>query len=240
VSAGRLFLIPWHVGDVLDTTFNAAMLVRRLDVLLVEDEADARFQLKQVLNEDAAGKTLLTIPESADAAFLKRVLAQLVRGDAGMLSSGGVPGFIDPGAWVVAELRRRGVEVKALAGASCLTTMLALSGVEWRSDPDCVFSFAFFFDGPAGSREQVGFLRAAARPEHLFVFVNAPALERCLELLEPVVGARPVTLFFDLTKAREFFPLADQVRTMPCPAWRKALKTLPRERISDVALMVGR
>lgn len=239
MSAGRLFLIPWHIGDALDTTFRAAALARRLDVFLVEDAEDARFQLGLFLGEKARGKTLLEIPEAADQDFLRRVLAELARGDAGMLSSGGAPAFVDPGAWVVAELRRRGVELRALAGPSCLTTMLALSGVEWRRERDGVFSFAFFADGPLGGSEERAFLRAAARPEALFVFLRPQSLRRCLSLLRTAAGPRPVTLFFDLTKPRRRFPLADRALTRTSAEWLEALPGLPWDKISDVALMVG-
>ena len=65
-------------------------------------------------------------------------------------------------------------------------------------------------------------------------------MERCLRVLHDVVGSRPVTMFFDLSKGRSAaFPLGDEVRTMTCARWLTILPTLPWKRISDVALMVG-
>lgn len=236
---GKLLLIPWHIGNALDTTVRAGLEVRRLRTLLVEDVEDARFQLRRTLDEDADAKTLLRLPEAPDAAFLERVLAALEREDVGLLSSGGAPAFVDPGSWVVASARARGAAVQALAGASCLGTLLALSGVEWRQGGANAFSFTLFIDGPEGGVEERDFAAAARRREALFVLLQTAQLGRCLERLEPLIAERPVTLFFDLTKPLERFPLADAVRTRTCPEWLAALPELPWDRISDVSLMVG-
>lgn len=237
---GRLLLIPWHIGNAQDLTFRAASAARGLRLLLVESEADARGELSRTLGADLDKKELRTIPEGRDEEFLGRVLEALSREDVGMLASGGTPGFVDPGAWLVAELRRRGADVTALAGASCLTNMLALSGVEWRRKETNAFTFAFFLDGAPGGEEERRFLRLARRREPLFVFLPPASLERCLRALRPVVGRRPATVFFDLTKrTRGKYPLADKVLSMSCERWLKALPAIPWDRVSDLALMVG-
>jgi 16S rRNA (cytidine1402-2'-O)-methyltransferase len=239
VSEGRFFVIPWHIGDTGDTTFNAAAAVKRLETLLVEDLADARYQLRECLGVETSGKRLLVVPEKTDLAFLDRVLDALSREDVGMLSSGGTPGFIDPGAWLVAALRERGAAIKALAGPSCLSAMLSLSGIEWRSSPNA-FTFAFFLDNESGGREDEEFVERARRKEPLLVFLQATSLERCLRLLAPEIGGRAVTLFFDLTKTpRRTFPLADEVRSLTAARWLEALPDLPWNKVHDVALMVG-
>ncbi|MDE2492213.1 MAG: hypothetical protein KGM24_15300 [Elusimicrobia bacterium] len=240
MSGGTLFLIPWHIGNALDTTYRAAELVRRLDLLLVEDLDDARFQLKLCLGVDAGAKTLREIPEEPSPRFRDELLSALQGGDAGLLSSGGVPGFVDPGAWLVADLRARGAPVRALAGPSVLSTMLSLSGVEWRQHRDSSFTFAFFPGCAPGSREEEAFLAVARRPETILVLLRPAELARCLALLRAEVGPRPVTLFFDLTKPPGSFALADQVRTMTCAEWLGVLSRLPWDGIGDLALMVGR
>lgn len=238
MSAGRLLLIAWHIGNALDTTVHAGLEVRRLRTLLVEDLEDARFQLRSALAEDADRKTLLRLPEKRDAAFLERVLAALEREDVGLLSFGGAPAFVDPGSWVVAEIRRRGLAVKALAGASCLSTMLSLSGLEWRQGGANSFTFILFIDDLKGAEKQE-FETIARRREAVFVLLQVAQLPRCLKRLRPLVGERPMTLFFDLTKPRDRYPLADQVRTLTCREWLGVLGALPWDRISDVALMVA-
>lgn len=92
----------------------------------------------------------------------------------------------------------------------------------------------------SGGEEERRFLRLARRREPLFVFLPPASLERCLRALRPVVGRRPATVFFDLTKrTRGKYPLADKVLSMSCERWLKALPSIPWDRVSDLALMVG-
>ena len=238
MSAGKLILISWHIGDARDMSDRSIEALRALGVLLVEDIEYSREGLRR-LGVNPNAKTVLAVPERPNAEFLARVLATLARGDVGMLSSGGTPGFVDPGAWLVAEVRRRGGRVEALPGPSCLATMLAMSGIEWRDKRTSSFTFAFFLDGPPGGGEEENFTALARRPEPLLVFLLPGRVERCLALLEPVVGRRPVTIFFDLSKPRNEYPMADEARTMTCAQWREVLPSLPWKKISDLALMVG-
>ncbi|MBI5490723.1 MAG: hypothetical protein HY905_25540 [Deltaproteobacteria bacterium] len=236
---GRLFLLPWHIGHGADVTNRVAADVVRLRMLLVESVDNAREELRRIPGVDPAGKELRTIPATPAPRFLDWLVAVLRREDVGMMASSGIPAFVDPGAWVVAALRERGVRIIARPGASALTTMLSLCGIEWRLDTNA-FAFAFFLDMPPGSRVERHFRRVARRPEPLFVFVSKTGLARCLQVLQDEVGIRPVTLFFDLSKGRSrFFPMSDEVRTMTCARWLAALPALPWGKIADVALMVG-
>lgn len=237
---GKLYLIPWHIGDARDLTLNAAAAVRRLTTLLVESVEDTTRELRERLKVELAGKRIVAIPEDPDAAFLELALAALDEGDAGLLASGGTPGFVDPGAWLVAALRERGVELVPLAGASCLATILSLSGVEWRRKTANSFTFAFFLDGVPGGEEEKRFVSLVKRREPVFVFLGRDSVERCLRAMAPVLRKRPVSLFFDLTKrAPGKYPMADKVLTKTCAAWLESLAEIPWDKVSDAALMVG-
>jgi len=239
-GTGRLILLPWHIGDARDITLGVTAEIVRLRTILVESVAGARRELRDILRVDPDAKDLQAIPETPDPAFLRRLTAVLAREDVGLMASGGTPAFVDPGAWLVEELRARGTKIVPRAGASCLATMLALSGIEWRVKQTCSFSFAFFLDGPADSADERRFRRIARRREPLFVFLRLTRVERCLQVLHDEVGRRPVTLFFDLTKGpSRRFPLSDEVRSMTCGKWLALLPKLPWARISDVSLMVG-
>jgi 16S rRNA C1402 (ribose-2'-O) methylase RsmI len=237
---GRLFLIPWHIGDSGDLTFNAAAAVKSLRTLIVESVDDTRRELKERLKMDLREKAIRAVPEERDAAFLDWTLGALKLGDAGILASGGTPGFVDPGAWLIADLRARGVELVPLAGASCLATVLSLSGVEWRRKEGNAFTFAFFLDGAPGGAEEKRFQRLAKRREHVVVFLGRDSVERCLRALRPVIGKRPVTLFFDLTKRTAGkYPMADKVLAKTCAQWLDGLNGIPWDKVSDAALMVA-
>ena len=235
-----LFLIPWHIGNSYDITLSAVRCMRRLRCFLVEDPKLSRRQFAPFLGAALAGKEFLLIPEEPDAEFLRTVLDLLKKEDVGLASSGGVPCFIDPGAWIVKAVRERGVLVTALAGASCLSTMLSLSGIKWHSDSTCIFSFVFFLEGAPADPKYVRFLKAAAREdEALVVLLSSKSFKTCLDILAPVVGERSISVFFDLTKGPSpKYPYADQVRTMSCAAWRREAGLIRWPEVGDVSMII--
>lgn len=239
---GRLFLLPWHVGDRGDLTVNTLRRLQRLRVLLVEDPATARRELARVLPEGAPARRLLRLPSEPNAAFERRVRDALEREDVGLLASGGAPCFCDPGAWVVERLRARGVPIVPLAGPSALTTLLSASGVEWTGKTCNTFTFAFFCR-PAGGRTAPAMRDALARrDEPVVIFLPVADLPDCLRRLAAGGGGdRRVSVFFDLTKTDERrFPLANRVHTLPVREWLRVHRRIPWNRVSEIALIAHR
>jgi|GEM_PF-1712720 len=231
-----LILIPWHIGNWQDMTFNAVSTANRLRCLLTEDAVEARSQFAK-LRMDCSGKEFLEVPARPEPAFLRRVLGLLRGEDLGMISLGGVPCFMDPGGWLVRELRARGRRVVALAGASSLTTLLALSGFDWIETPRSrSFSFVFFDE----NGDQSAFRAAAGRArEPIVVFIRKHAFADCLCGMRDLVKSRRITAFFDLTKSpRDQYPYADRVRTMDCAGWLREAARIPWAEIADVALLI--
>jgi len=233
-----LFLVPWHIGNRLDVTVNTARAARTLRVFLAEEPELTRRQFESDLGIDCRDKTFLPIPERPDPAYLKDVLARLKTEDVGLICSGGIPCFIDPGGWVVARLRARGTPITALAGASILSTMLSLSGLEWPRDHSRG-SFVIYLSGDAGGMNTKRFLETFTRSrEPVFVFLGVAQFRECLGLLSSVLGERPVSAFFDLTKVpKSKFPYADRVMTMTCGEWRREAERIRWADVSDVSLM---
>ncbi|MCM2305316.1 MAG: SAM-dependent methyltransferase, partial [Elusimicrobia bacterium] len=147
-SEHTLFLVPWHIGNRLDITVNAARVARELRVFLAEEPELTRRQFEGDLGVDCKGKEFLLIPEKEDPRFLKEVLARLAAQDVALICSGGIPCFIDPGAWLVRSLRAREVPVRALAGASILSTMLSLSGMDWTGTHNRGTFIVYLASGP--------------------------------------------------------------------------------------------
>lgn len=238
-TARTLFLVPWHIGNRLDVTVHAARVARKTRVFLAEEPGLTREQFTRDLGIDCAGKEFLLIPEKEDPAFLDRVLSALAAEDVALICSGGIPCFIDPGAWLVKRLREREQPITALAGASILSTMLSLSAVDWTGTHNRG-SFVIYMDAASkGGGEQV-FLDAVRRErEPVFVFLNVHKFRECLSAMKPLLGRRQVSVFFDLTKhTRGKYPYADRVLTMGCAAWLEEADKIPWAEISDIALML--
>ena len=234
MSGGKLVLIPWHIGNLHDVTLGAARAARSLRFFLAEEPEATERMFVSDLGVDCRGKEFTAIPELENEAFLNDVLAKLRAEDVGLICSSGVPCFLDPGAWLVRRLRAREVPVTALAGASILSTLLSLSGLEWAREQSRG-TFAFYLDGP--SRKDI--LEAVQRPdEAVFVFLGVGKFRECLEFIGPSVGERLISAFFDLTKPKTGFPYADRVMTMDRRDWLKEAEAIRWKEVSDVALMI--
>ena len=229
-------LIPWHIGHWQDMTLRAVATISRLRCLVTEDASETRAQFAQ-LRLSCIGKKFLVVPSRLRPAFLRRVLDLLRGEDVGMVSLGGVPCFMDPGGWLVREMRQRSVPVKALAGASSLASVLSLSGFDWIESPRSrSFSFVFFDEKGDQSAFQAAVGRAG---EPVVVFIRKHAFFDCLRGMRGQVKARRISVFFDLTKnPLEKYPYADRVQTMGCAGWLREAARIPWPKIADVALLV--
>ena len=238
-SEHTLFLVPWHIGNRLDITVNAARVARELRVFLAEEPELTRRQFEGDLGVDCKEKEFLLIPEKEDPRFLKEVLARLAAQDAALICSGGIPCFIDPGAWLVKRLREREVPIRALAGASILSTMLSLSGMDWTGTHNRGTFIIYLASGPRGG-VHASLLEAVRREEEpVFIFLALAQFRECIRGIEPFAGKRQVSAFFDLTKkTKGKYPFADRVMTMGCRDWLKEAGRNPWSEISDVALML--
>lgn len=238
-TAHTFILIPWHIGNMRDITLHTAQAARKMRVFLAEEPEHTKRQFETDLGIDCRGKEFLPIPQDPDPGFLKKVLAKLRREDVALICSGGIPCFIDPGAWLVKSLRAKEVPVTAIAGASILTTMLSLSGVEWAGVHNRGTFFIYLAPSPLGDRN-ASLLEAVGRQnEPVFIFLSLAQFRDCFKTIEPVIGKRLVSAFFDLTKVpRSKFPYADRIITLGCRDWLKEAERIPWKDISDVALMV--
>ena len=239
LSKHVLFLVPWHIGNRLDVTVHAARLARNIRVFLTEEPALTRRQFEGDLGVDCKGKEFLLIPEKENPRFLKEVLARLRTEDVALICSGGIPCFIDPGAWLVKSLRERDMPMRALAGASILSTMLSLSAMDWTGTHNRGTFVIYLASGPEGD-VHASLLEAVRREdEPVFIFLALTQFRECITNIEPVIGKRLVSTFFDLTKkTKGKYPYADRVITLTCKEWLKEAERIPWKEISDVALMV--
>ena len=238
-AGNALILIPWHIGNMLDVTYNAIKTIRRLRLLLVEEPELTKRQFEHDFKIDCREKEFLAIPEEESQPFMEEIQARLRTEDVGLLASTGAPCFIDPGAWLVRRLISGGTPVVSQSGASILSTMLSLSGVDW-SGANNRGTFVFYpRSGPEAGTNKA-FLEAVGRQsEPVFIFLGLDQFRECLTAMAPIVGDRPLTAFFDLTKVpKSKFPFADRLQTMTCQEWLQEADRINWQEISDVSLMV--
>ncbi len=228
--AGQLVLVPWHIGHLGDLTQNALAACRDMPILLCEDPEGTRGQLAE-LGVDCSAKEVVRVGFDVDPTLLERCLAHLATEDVGLVSDGGVPCFVDPGAWLVAAVRARGHRVRVLAGASALAAALAASGIPFERE-DATFTFHLY---EGSSRDPLPRLLTRSG-EPVLVFVRPEQLRDCLAAAERASPKCRATLLVDLTKTSS--PYADQVLTRTVREWRHgALDAIDLQRVSDLSVL---
>lgn len=233
-----LILIPWHIGDRRDLTFGAVRELRRLRCFLTEDPGQAAREFAALLPKGTPAKRLLALPERPSSRLVDDVLAILRDEDVGVAASGGAPCFVDPGAWLVRELRGRGVAITALAGASCLSTVLSLSGLESTGRPELAGVFFFARKYSAGRETFAQAFRRQQPDRPAVVLLRKADFGACVRALLPAAGGRDVSVFFDLTKPKSAYPYAGQVLTRPCSEWPARTGEIDWDRVSEISLVV--
>jgi 16S rRNA (cytidine1402-2'-O)-methyltransferase len=177
---GTLFIVPTPIGNLKDITLRALETLSGIDLIACED---TRHTLK-LLNHYKIKKPLLSYEKFSESRKLNHVIERLKSGDdIALVSDGGTPLISDPGARLVAEARKNGINVVALPGACAFITALSASGFDVR------FRFIGFF--PRKQGEALTEIAKMKTPDETTVFYESPrrlvsTLERILEHLGDV------------------------------------------------------
>lgn len=139
MSCGKLYLIPVPLAEEAvagSFTPQTIALINEVDEYIVENEKTARKMLKlagiqrpqsELILHDYGKHSRGQIPA---ASFLKSIMEGR---NVGLMSEAGCPGVADPGAEIVAEAHRRGIQVVPLVGPSSILLALMASGLNGQS-----------------------------------------------------------------------------------------------------------
>lgn len=232
---GKLYLIPSPlipcdhseaVAMALAASIPAAAapLVTRLQHFIVESEKESRRFLKLLNREiDINALQFQLLNEHTREMSPKRFLAPALQGhDIGLLSDAGCPAVADPGALVVAEAHRQGVQVVPLTGPSSILLTLMGSGFNGQR-----FCFQGYLPVERAARKQAIIeLEAESRKRNMTqLFIEAPY--RNNQMLETLVqSCHPNT---KLCIGTELTGPNEMLRTRRIADWQGALPDLHKK-----------
>ena len=204
-------MVATPIGNLADISLRALHVLQLVNVIACEDTRHSQGLLRQY----GVDKTLLAVHEHNELEAATGVIERLQRGErVAYISDAGTPAVSDPGARLVAAVRKAGLAVMPLPGASSVTTALSAAGIATGASGDSGFIFAGFLPSKAGERDQaVALLLQEARA---VVILEAPhRIEALAQAMTPL-GDRLVTIGRELTKQFEEIATvaADQF-----PAW---------------------
>jgi 16S rRNA (cytidine1402-2'-O)-methyltransferase len=153
------------------------------------------------LSHFGISKKLIAVHEHNEHQSAEKLLAQLQSGEnIALVTDAGTPGISDPGAVVVDLVRKAGVKVVPIPGASAVIAALSASGITQNG-----FYFYGFLPASGTARRKV--LESLKLQTVTLVFYEAPhRIVECVEDIAKVLGAeRRLTFARELTKTFETF-----------------------------------
>jgi|SRR5690554_684399 len=208
MSNGKLYLIPVPLSEgaaVSSFTDFSRQIINEISEYIVENEKTARKFLKQAGLQRPQSELIIhdygkhargAVPASE---YLRSAKAGH---DLGLMSEAGCPGIADPGAEIVAEAHRLGIEVIPLVGPNSILLALMASGFNGQS---------FVFQGylPIEKSPRTARIkeleRESAQRNQTQIFIETPFRNNAVleELLKTLDSRTELCVAVDLTGSTE-------------------------------------
>ena len=195
--SGILYVVATPIGNLQDISLRALDILKSVDAIAAEDTRHS----SGLLNHFGISKKLIAVHEHNEHQSAEKLLIQLNAGEnIALVTDAGTPGISDPGAVVVDLVRKAGVKVVPVPGASAVIAALSASGITQNG-----FLFHGFLPASGSARRRA--LESLKAQTVTLVFYEAPhRILECVADLSLVLGAdRRITFARELTKTFETF-----------------------------------
>ena len=211
---GALYVVATPIGNLADITLRALHMLNLAETIACEDTRHTQALLR-AYGIDKSSAQLLAVHQHNEAQAAQIVIDRLRLGQrVAYASDAGTPAISDPGARLVAAVRRESLPVIPLPGASSVTTALSVAGMAEEGAQPGAFVFVGFL--PPKSTERAAAVAALASEARAVVMLEAPHRIEALATALATLGDRLVTVGRELTKQFE------EIATLSAeafPAW---------------------
>lgn len=188
-----LYIVAGPIGNLGDLTPRAADILRRADLIAVEDtRVSAR-----LLRHAGSDRPMIPYHDHSAEGVRARLIERMAGEAIALLSDAGTPLISDPGYKLVRDARAAGRTIKTLPGPSAVIAALTLSGL-----PTDRFLFMGFLPSKAKARgdalDEVAALRAT-----LVFYESGPRLSESLSAMAARLGDREAAVSREISKAFE-------------------------------------
>ena len=191
--APGLYIVAGPIGNLADLSPRAADILRRVDVVAVED---TRVSAK-LLRHAGSDKPMIPYHDHSNDSLRARLVERMSNESVALLSDAGTPLISDPGYKLVRDARAAGRFVTSLPGPSAAIVALTLSGL-----PTDRFLFMGFLPAKAKARSDALAEVAALRATLVF-YESGPRLSESLAAMAVVLGDREAAVAREISKAFE-------------------------------------
>ncbi|MDP1659276.1 MAG: 16S rRNA (cytidine(1402)-2'-O)-methyltransferase [Methylotenera sp.] len=195
MSMGTLYVVATPIGNLGDITLRGLETLKTVDAIAAEDTRHT----SGLLSHFGISKKLIAVHEHNEHQSAEKLLNLLNAGEnIALVTDAGTPGISDPGAIVVDLVRKAGVKVVPIPGASAVITALSASGIVQNG-----FLFHGFLPASGTARRKV--LETLKAQTVTLAFYEAPhRIVESIEDIAKVLGEdRQITFARELTKTFE-------------------------------------
>jgi 16S rRNA (cytidine1402-2'-O)-methyltransferase len=191
-----LYVVATPIGNLGDITLRALEILKDVDLVAAEDTRHSGILLKHY----QIAKPLISYHEHNEAMRTAQLIERLAAEEKiALITDAGTPGVSDPGARLIRECIKRGLDFTIIPGPSSILTALVGSGFSSER-----FFFGGFLPNKSGRRERE--LRTAAGREETSIYFESPyRLTKTLKASIDVLQDRQLCVARELTKKFEEF-----------------------------------
>ena len=199
MATGSLYIVATPIGNLEDITFRAVRALKEVDLIFCEDTRTTKKLLdhyKVVAETRSFYKSGKRGDRKPEPNF-DYVLDELKNGkNIAFVTDAGTPGISDPGNRLVSKIVENGIAVISIPGASALTTLASISGIDLTK-----FVFLGF---PPHKKGRETFFKEIAVLKYPVIYYESPhRLVKNLELLSNLAPKKNIILGRELTKMFE-------------------------------------
>ena len=191
-----LYILATPIGNLNDFSDRAKEILQNTNLVIAENPSHSQI----LINHFGSGKKrMLQFAEHNELAVIPKIMTELEKVDAVLISDAGTPGISDPGFRIVRAAIEKGIQVSPIPGPSAAISALSASGL-----PTDKFVFLGFV--PKTEVKLIRELQSAKDIQATAVFYESP--QRILKTLAYVTKAFPeakVVVAREITKIHEEF-----------------------------------
>ncbi|MEN9842609.1 MAG: rRNA ((1402)-2-O)-methyltransferase [Pseudomonadota bacterium] len=224
-----LYVLATPIGNLADISLRALCVLQMVDAIACEDTRHTATLLAQY----GLHRPLLAVHQHNEAEMAQHILQRLQAGErVAYVSDAGTPAISDPGARLVQIVQTAGVRTLPLPGASSITTLVSVAGLDPGLQGTVAAGFVFLGFLPTKAQERERMVQHLSQEPRAIVLLEAPHRIHELSKALAVLDERGLTVGRELTKQFE------EVATLTAqtfPAW---LQATPQRSKGEFALVL--
>lgn len=189
-----LYIVATPIGNIQEITYRAVEILKSVDVILCEDTRHSRI----LLSHYDIKKSLVSYQKFNEREKCESIIEMLKDGkNVALISDAGMPLISDPGATIVKEAQKQGLQYTVISGPCACINAVVLSSLDTSR-----FCMVGFLPEKEGERKKT--LALFKDLQATLVFYSPPHdIDKDLNTLYENLGARKVAVVREISKLYE-------------------------------------